>query len=560
MLFGRTDLARAFDDMKENQDGLRFQRAAVQLVRRDWPEIIASEPGKDLGADARVPQSLASDGVGKVLACSITPTYAKIRSDARKVATHFPNVRVLIFATPAGVTNQLAAGWIEQIKEEFGLELIVFSREDLISRLLEPPNGPALQLLLGPVGMTPLEFEGVCSEVAIAASENVDLWFAHRRLAEQPSLNLHFATVQEDGKAGERVDFYQITQLLSQGRRLLLEAPPGAGKTTTHVQIARFFTDHGIIPILVHLPEWGNSTHGGLCDFIASSGPFQARSIPPVQLLQVIQQRPVVVLLNGWNELSAAALELIEQRLQAEDRQLPEAGFMIATRGHRLKPHLQGLSRITILKLERAERRAYLVAALGAEGDALANEVEVNLALDDLTRTPFILHEVVKLKQAGRHLPSTRMGILAEVTGLFEQNPEHRNALLREPINGMASTFLSALAQEMTGSGDTIVSEQTARGICSAISRRLIDQGQIEHAANPSEILGALSDRHVLERTLQTAELLQFEHQQFQEFYSARALETALDIAQTGAEQAAGYRREYINSPAWEHGLAIPRI
>src|ERR1039458_3760366 len=105
MTFGRTDLARAFDDMKENQDGLRFQRAAVQLVRRDWPEIIASEPGKDLGADARMPQNLAPDGVGKVLACSITPTYAKIRSDARKVVTHFPNVRVLIFATPVLRSN-----------------------------------------------------------------------------------------------------------------------------------------------------------------------------------------------------------------------------------------------------------------------------------------------------------------------------------------------------------------------------------------------------------------------------------------------------------------------
>ena len=557
MTVERTDIARAFDDMKENQGGIRFQRVAVQLVRRDWPDIIASEPGKDLGADARVPQSLASDGVGKVLACSITPTYAKIRSDARKVVTHFPSVRVLIFATSAGVTNQLAAGWIEQIKEEFGLELIVISREDLISRLLEPANAPALQLLLGPAGITPPEFERLCSEVVIAASENVDLWFAHRRLAEQPSLNLHFATVEEDGKTGERVDFHQITQLLSQGRRLLLEAPPGAGKTTTHVQIARFFADHGIIPILVHLPEWGNSAHGGLCDFVAGSGPFQARSIHAAQLVQVIQQRPAVVLLNGWNELSAAALDLIEQRIQAEDRQLPETGFMIATRGHRLRPPLQGLSRITILKLDRTQRRGYLVAALGAEGDALANEVEGNRALDDLTRTPFILHEVVKLKQAGRNLPSTKMGILAEVTGLFEQNPEHRNALLREPLNGMASSYLSALAQEMTGRGDTVVSEQVARGICSSVSQCLTDQGQIKHAANPSEILGALSDRHVLERTLQTAEHLQFEHQQFQEFYSARALEDALDIAQTGAEQAAGYRREYIDSPAWEQPLKM---
>ena len=44
-------LTLALDDMSENQDGVRFQRMALQLARQTWPEIVCSEPGKDLGVD-----------------------------------------------------------------------------------------------------------------------------------------------------------------------------------------------------------------------------------------------------------------------------------------------------------------------------------------------------------------------------------------------------------------------------------------------------------------------------------------------------------------------------
>jgi len=103
MTVGRTELALALDDMDENQDGVRFQRMALQLVRQAWPQIVCSEPGKDLGVDARIPTSLAADGVGRAFACSITPTYAKILADARKIRVNYPSLKVMIFATPAGV-------------------------------------------------------------------------------------------------------------------------------------------------------------------------------------------------------------------------------------------------------------------------------------------------------------------------------------------------------------------------------------------------------------------------------------------------------------------------
>ena len=558
MTVGRTELALALDDMDENQDGVRFQRMALQLIRQAWPEIVCSEPGKDLGIDARVPTSLAADGVGRAFACSITPTYAKILADARKIRANYPSLKLMIFATPAGVSNQRAEGWIQELEKELGLELVILSREDLVSRLLEPASAPARQLLLGFAASRTPEFADLCAEVALATRENVDIWFAHRRLGSHPSLTLRFSIVGEDGKVTEQIEQQQILELLEQHRHILLEAPPGSGKTTTLVQMARSLADHDVLPILMHLPEWASSRQAGLADFlVAHSGPFQARALQAAQVLQVLQQRPTVVLLNGWNELSSAGLELIEQRLQAEERKLPDTGFLVATRGHRFRPPLEGLSRITIQKLNRVERRSYLTEALGAAGDALADEIDRSPALNDLTRTPFILHEVMKLNRAGQALPATKMGILEQVTSLFEKSPEHGNWLVRAPLHGMASSYLSALAEEMTQRGDTLITEASARAICSQVSERLVQARQMKQPAAPSDILGALTDHHVLERTIQATGNLQFEHQQFQEFYAAHTLGNALERAAEATELVPAYQRDFINWPAWEESLRM---
>lgn len=407
----RTELALALDDMSENRDGVRFQRMALQLARQTWPEIVCSEPEKDLGADARVPKGLAADGVGRAFACSITPTYAKILADARKIRANYPNLKLMVFATPESVTNQRSEGWIQKLQNEVGLELVVLSREDLLSRLLEPASAPAQQLLLGiAVSRTP-EFADLCTDVADAALENVELWFTHRRLGLHPSIKLRFSIVGEDRKVTKQLEQQEFFKLLEQHRHILLEAPPGSGKTTTLVQMGRSLANSGIIPILVHLPEWASSSQAGLADFlVAHSGPFKARPLNASQVLQVLQQRPAVVLLNGWNELSPTSIELIEQRLRAEQRNFPDNGFVVATRGHRFTPPLEDLLHITIQRVNREERRSYLTEALGAAGDTLADELNRNPALNDLTQTPFILHEVMKLRRAGKLLPGYQNG------------------------------------------------------------------------------------------------------------------------------------------------------
>src|SRR5580698_1151232 len=48
----RTDIERALDDLISNEAGMTFQGLAVILAKQRWPELVAAERKKDLGADA----------------------------------------------------------------------------------------------------------------------------------------------------------------------------------------------------------------------------------------------------------------------------------------------------------------------------------------------------------------------------------------------------------------------------------------------------------------------------------------------------------------------------
>ena len=119
----RSDIEKALDELISNEEGMRFQGLAVTLAQQRWPDLIACERKKDLGADAVATESLAAEGSGKVLACSITATLQKLREDATGVREHFSGIKILIFATPQGVTNQTAKKWANEIQTEFGYEL-----------------------------------------------------------------------------------------------------------------------------------------------------------------------------------------------------------------------------------------------------------------------------------------------------------------------------------------------------------------------------------------------------------------------------------------------------
>src|SRR5262249_26230304 len=102
MVVLRFDIQKAWDDLISNEEGMKFKVLAVVLAKQRWPDFIACECKKDLGADAIARVCLGADGSGKALACSLTATLEKIKSDAAKIKEHFDDIAILVFATPTG--------------------------------------------------------------------------------------------------------------------------------------------------------------------------------------------------------------------------------------------------------------------------------------------------------------------------------------------------------------------------------------------------------------------------------------------------------------------------
>ena len=143
-----TDRDKALDELVAHEEGIKFQRLGVLLAKQRWPELIASEPKKDMGLDGYLPAPLAADGVGKGLACSLTASLAKLKQDIQRFRPHFKDVKYLLFATARKVSMIEKTKWAEEVTKEYGIELTILSREDIVSELMRPSNLSICRYLL----------------------------------------------------------------------------------------------------------------------------------------------------------------------------------------------------------------------------------------------------------------------------------------------------------------------------------------------------------------------------------------------------------------------------
>jgi len=464
--------------MIEHEEGILFQRLATLLAKQKWPDLIASEPKKDLGADARASSALAANGQGKVLACSLTAELAKIRHDANEVKLRYPDIRVFIFATPRPVSNQKQEEWVKELRNSVEYELVVISREEIVASLMEPHNAVICRTML----KLPVEIESdlpaLIHKIACATSALTSEWFTHRRLTDQPLIDLRAVRLSEGERPGETFASSKILDNLLEGRRIVIEAPAGRGKTTTLIQFAKRLNESNGLAFMIDLPEWAKSGRN-LHEYIADIPSFIAHAVDARALVRASNVERFVLLFNGWNELSETASGNIERELRKVDREFPTAGILVATRTHSVRPPFAGAMHVTLPPLNRTERTEYLKVALGGSAQELSSKLDGNRALDDLTRTPLILREVTRLFKAGRALPTTKVGILQSVVKLIEDEVEHYNELRRPPLSGNATAYLSELAVRLTTLGDVTISEAEARKVCNFASNKLQSEKQL---------------------------------------------------------------------------------
>jgi hypothetical protein len=555
----RTDIEKALDELISNEEGMKFQGLAVILAKQKWQDLIACERKKDLGLDAYASASLAGDRTGKGLACSLTATLSKIKHDATTIKKHFDDIHILIFVTPHKVTNETAKSWATEIHKAFGYKLIVVPREDIIMSLMLPSNAALCRTHLGiPVAIKESRV-GLIEKALDAAAEVIDGWLAHPRLAGKPLIALQAVKLDHEGRDTEDIlDLKSIQSSLMEGRRLVLEAPAGRGKTTTLIQLAKQGGGGHRLAFLIDLPAWAKSDLY-ILDFVARMQSFRSRDIDAGDLAKLYQDVQFSFLLNGWNEISEIHSEGAAVALRQLERSFPAAGIIVATRTHHFSPPLPGAFRVRLLPLTRPQRAEYLKQSLGSRADELRSKLDNNPALNDLTRTPLILSEVTTIFQSGGVIPITKIGVLDAVMDLLEQSDEHRSYLQTAPLTGHAHRYLAELAIQLTTRGDTTIAEEEARTIANTVSVRLKDAGQFATVPEPGSVLNTLCAHHVLERLDYPSGAFRFEHQQIQEFYAALLLKRELWVLveKDNQDRKREFAKQYVNKPAWEEPLRM---
>lgn len=550
----RTDIERALNEIASQEEGMRFQGLAVVLGKKRWPELIARQRKKDLGLDAYAPASLTPEKKGKGLAASITPTLKKISGDAKTAKENFPDLKSLLFVTSAKVGNADRKRWEEAIQKDPGLELHLLEREEIITQMMMPENASLRASFLHLHIDAEPQVAELIDRTRRAADAVTQNWLGKTK--GHPLIDLTAVQLDPEGRESSDVlSLEQIDQALSQSRRIVLEGPAGRGKTTTLIQLAQRTRAAGI-PFIVELPAW-TSSRRGILDYIAGMPAFQAEGLTPADLARVQQTEPFLLLLNGWNEITESNSLLANDALRDLERDFPSAGVIVATRTHHLTPPLPGALRLRLLRLRRAQRDAYLQARLGAEGGELRARIDADPSLDELTRTPFILSEVASLFEAGAEIPSTKIGVLAQVLRLQEQRDEHRNALQITPLFGRQTDYLKALATNMARRGAVELPEVEACAVAADIVQELLDSGQIE-LVGALAILSTLTAHHILERVDYPQTAFRFEHQQLQEYYAALDVRAQLlDLRDDDHDTIGRFTADYVNDTAWAEPLRM---
>lgn len=115
------------------------------------------------------------------------------------------------------------------------------------------------------------------------------------------------------------------------------------------------------------------------------------------------------------------------------------------------------------------------------------------------------------------------------------------------------------LARQMSERGEVHIAEDDARGAIQSISTALLTKGQLAVPSNADDILHTMSAHHVLEQIDYPSVAFRFQHQQFQEFYAAQFLASALAelVQQSNDDANKAFAASYINIPMWEEPLRM---
>jgi hypothetical protein len=389
------------------------------------------------------------------------------------------------------------------------------------------------------------------ADVRAAAVADLEVF---RRTTRWPASSIEL-TLTLDG-AKETITTKSLARAIVSLDDLVLIAPPGMGKTTVLLQVAEEMLAEGVgVPMFIPLADWATEGRDLLASILHRPS---FRAISENGLRVAATELGVVLLLDGWNELDAAARQRARVQLHSLKAELPNLGLIVSTRRQSLDVPIEAL-RADLLPLSNRQQEAIAREIKGEPGVRIVDEAWRTSGIRELVSIPLYLTALLSLPQ-GSAFPTTKEELLRHFVEAHEALPERAEALLAA-LAGLHDRYLSNLAVRATSLSQTALSDMDARRSVVETGRLLTVEGQIAAPPQPHETLDVLVSNHVLLRAGDTPGY-SFQHQQFQEWYASHTVEDRIRSAYLDPAAEKALQAQIFDSPVWEEAIlfAIERL
>lgn len=401
---------------------------------------------------------------------------------------------------------------------------------------------------IGKLGLSSEEnLNSITVRVLGAAKSDLD---AFKRSASWPShaVELHLRMI--DGSSVQPFTVSALAVATRTFNEIVVVAPPGTGKTTTLLQIAETSLSSGnLVALFVSLGEW-SSQAGSLFQSILGRNTFIG--VKQEHLTLLAHSGRMVLIMDGWNELDASSRKRASAEIKALQREFPNLSIIISTRRQALDVPIAGPV-VEIDMLGEDQQLEIARALRSTDGEAILDHAWRTDGVRELVAIPLYLTALLA-RTPGASLPTTKEEVLRLFVEEHERPPEKATAL-HEAFFGFHTGALRALAVEATRRNSTALSEGAARSVVKSVEDRLVAEGQISTAPQPTAVLDALVSHHLLVRAGTVTAAISFQHQQFQEWYASLEVEALMRVAASNREAEKRMRAGVLNEHAWEEPI-----
>lgn len=344
-----------------------------------------------------------------------------------------------------------------------------------------------------------------------------------------------------------------LTDAVCTGANLVLFGEGGIGKTTFLLELsgALLAAKCPRIPLYIDAAYWArNNTE--VWEYIAARPAAQRHGLSVNELMKLADRGFLTLAVNGWNEIPADRKLDCLTRFSELTTTIPALNVVLVTRTVRDAANLPGAKHVQVRGLSWQGQSKVIRAEL----DEVSAKVLIELLARDTplrhaARSPLILKGLLAQAKKGAVASSSVFDLLGAVIDAFEEDDQRRLTLKEPPLDSQHRHFLEALASHLTSKHKTTASCDEVLPVISATAKQLVDDGQFDSPPRRSDVLDALSNRHLLHTDEQT---IRFAHQRFQEYFAATCLFRA---CVDGVERDVELLCEAVNQPFWEDALRL---